>query len=466
MNQDLTPSIFVIFGITGDLAQRKLLPALYHLVKDNLLHEKTEIIGISRRDISVDDILAKTELCVLEKDKVCDPDALKRMRSIFSIHTMDPTNGEDYGKLLQTLNGLEGKHGVCMNRLYYLSIPPQIFSPIVRHLGEQGLNASCQHGNAKTQLLVEKPFGYDLQSAHELIAETGAHFDEGQIFRIDHYLAKETAQNILTFRFENPLFQSVWGSHHIRSMHIEAYEKLDVEGRGGFYDQVGALRDLIQSHLLQLLALVTMERPQAMTSADIHTAKLNLLKAIETVPADHISERALRAQYEGYRDEVENPHSHIETFADLQLFIDNPRWQGMPIRLTTGKALAEKKTTITLAFGNEDNAHTNTFTFNVQPNEGIGIELLVKKPGFAHKLDKAAMDFRYQRSFDDNGHPDAYERVLVDAVRGDHTLFATSDEVLEAWRIVEPVIQAWSRDDRSLHTYQKGAANPPTLADI
>lgn len=456
----LEPTIIVIFGITGDLAQRKLLPALYHLVKDGLLHEKTIIVGTSRRHITAQQVLEKIKPCVMDEDGACDDNILAKLANMFSIQTMDATSGDDYAKLLQHLNHLEDQHGVCLNRLYYLSIPPQIFAPIVRHLGEQQLNGSCQHGVATTRLLVEKPFGYDLASAKELIRETGKHFDESQVFRIDHYLAKETAQNILTFRFQNPLFEAVWSQDNIRAIDIVANEKIDIEGRASFYDHVGALRDLIQSHLLQLMALVTMERPAQMSSDSIHHAKLQLFNEVQPVPADQVGQRALRGQYEGFRDEVENPHSTTETFAKLQLFIDNKRWQNVPITLQTGKALAQKETSITLTFGAPGSEQTNALTFNIQPDEGIGIKLLVKRPGFERELDTTDLDFRYARMYDEQGHPDAYERVLVDAVRGDHTLFATSDEILATWRIVEPVIQAWNHTDADLKTYQKGSSGP------
>lgn len=456
----LEPTIIVIFGITGDLAQRKLLPALYHLVKDGLLHEKTILVGTSRRHIKAADVLDKLRPCVLDEDGACDDKILKQLAGMFSIQTMDATDGADYAKLLQYLNQLEDKHGVCLNRLFYLSIPPQIFAPIVRHLGEQKLNGSCQHGVATTRLLVEKPFGYDLASAQELIDETARHFSEEQLFRIDHYLAKETAQNILTFRFQNPLFESVWDSQHIRTIDIVAFEKIDIEGRTSFYDHVGALRDLIQSHLLQLMALVMMERPAKLASDAVHESKLQLFNEVQPVPAEKVVRRAVRGQYDGFRDEVENPNSTTETFASLELFVDNKRWQNVPVRLQTGKALAHKETSITLTFSSENSDQTNIFTFNIQPDEGIGIKLLVKRPGFERELDAADLDFRYERTFDKHGHPDAYERVLVDAVRGDHTLFATSEEILATWRIVEPVIQAWSQNDSSLKTYKKGSAGP------
>lgn len=523
MQQDLEPTILVIFGITGDLAQRKLLPAIYHLLKDNLLPEHTEIVGISRRDVTAKEVLDKTELCVLETDNVCDPDTIKLMESKLTMHQMDLTSDDDYNGLRTYLDQLEDKHGVCMNRLYYLSIPPQVYAPIVKRLGQRGLNESCQHGTAATRLLVEKPFGYDLESAKALIAETGQEFREEQIFRIDHYLAKETAQNILAFRFHNPIFEATWDKQHITSIEVVASEKIGIEGRAAFYEQVGALRDLIQSHLMQLLALTTMEQPATMTSDDIHKIKLELLQAVQPVPADKIDERTVRGQYDGYREEANNADSTTETFAQIQLYIDNPRWQNVPMTLRTGKALHEKKTSIALTFKRTAGSkHANKLTFHIQPNEGISVDLLVKRPGFTEDLQTATMDFSYQRTFDEqttpipalaensvvhgeagasgrnvpegNGsrsyrergtdpagrtgapgasegrlapvreplHPDAYERVLVDAIRGDRTLFATSDEVLTSWRIVEPVVQAWSRNANSLRSYKKGTAGPAT----
>lgn len=460
----LEPAIIVIFGITGDLSQRKLLPALYHLIKDNLLHEDTEIIGVTRRDISAEELLGKTEVCVLESDKVCDPAALKLLASKLSMFKMDLGNGADYDKLLQHLNNTETKHAMCMNRLYYLSIPPGVYQPIVANLGAHGLNQSCQHGAAATRLLIEKPFGYDLASAEELIFETGKHFKEEQIFRIDHYLAKETVQNILTFRFHNPIFEAVWDNRHVARIDITVSEKIGIEGRSVFYEQTGALRDSLQSHLLQLLAATTMEEPRGLSSESIHAERLKLLRAVEQVPADKLGERAVRAQYAGYRKEVVRPQSITETYAALKLFIANSRWDGVPLYIRTGKALREKQTTISLHFKHAEGStkHGNTLTFFIQPNEGIGIDLCVKHPGFDNRIDTASMDFSYQRSFDDHGHPDAYERVLVDAVRGDRTLFATSEEVIASWHILQPVVEAWTRDGAGLQTYQPGSDGPAT----
>jgi glucose-6-phosphate 1-dehydrogenase len=455
-NPNLEPALIVIFGVTGDLSKRYLLPALYHLIKDGLLDDKTEIIGVSRREISPDDLLKDVELCVQEKDNVCDPAALEAMRNKFRMLQLDPVNGGDYDNLLKTLNAIEDEKGVCMNRLYYLSIPPGVYGPIVRNLGGHGLNESCQHGKAATRLLVEKPFGYDLASAEQLIEETSQWFSEKQVFRIDHYLAKETVQNILAFRKENYVFSSLWNHQHIQKITIEAYEKIGIESRADFYENTGALRDFTQSHLLQLLALVTMELPKNEGDTSLHAAKQRLLEAVQPVSPDKVARDVYRGQYEGYRDEVNNPHSTTETFVSMKLSVDNERWQNVPIYLATGKAMSRKYTAITVIFKADGSNPPNQLRFRLQPNEGIGLKLCVKKPDFAHEVQTALMDFSYQATFDQHGHPDAYERVIVDAVRGDQSLFATSEEVLASWRILQPAIDEWSKGADDLFFYPKG----------
>ncbi|HEX7368529.1 MAG TPA: glucose-6-phosphate dehydrogenase [Candidatus Saccharimonadales bacterium] len=466
LRESLAPSILIIFGITGDLSRRKLLPALYHLLKQDLLHENTEIVGISRDNIDVKDLLAKAELCIREENNICDPAVIKLLERKLHMYQMDLTKDEHYVQLREHLQGIEDRHGVCMNRLFYMSIPPVVYGPLVKNLGKHGLNGSCKHGRAESRLLIEKPFGYDYKSAVELIGEMAEYFQESQIYRIDHYLAKETVQNILTFRFRNPVFRPLWSREYISKIEIVATETIGIEGRAAFYEPVGALRDLIQSHLLQLLAVTTMDRPSDLNSNEIHEAKLRLLESVQQIPADKLSERAVRGQYDTYKAEVNNPHSVTETFAAIKLFIDDERWQDVPIIIKTGKALSEKKTAIHVCFRHPlDKEHTNTLTFAVQPSEGIAIDLWVKKPGFDRELQTASMDFSYQRTFEDEGHPDAYERVLVDAVRGDRTLFATSDEVLAAWRIIEPAVEAWGKNDEGMQTYKSGSAGPATFPE-
>ena len=459
----LEPAIFVIFGITGDLSQRYLLPALYHLFKDQQLHAQTEIVGITRQSLSAEQLFEQVELCVNEVDNVCDPAALQAMHDHTRLVQMDPNDGPAYATLLQTLNGIEADKGVCMNRLYYLSIPPQVYKTVVGHMGEQRLNASCQHGRAASRLLVEKPFGYDLASAEELVAVTAKVFQEDQLFRIDHFLAKETAQNILTFRFKNPLFEPLWNAEHIDRIDIAASEHIGIEGRVQFYEPLGALRDLIQNHLMQLLAITTMDQPADMDSAgSIHEVKRRLLEQVLPVPADQVVTRVTRGQYQGYRDEVNNPDSMTETYADVTLYIDSERWRDVPLRLWTGKNLSEKKYEITVHFRGETGGSGNRLRFRIQPNEGIELELLTKQPGFDNKLQTVAMDFSYQQNFDDHGHPNAYERVLVDAIKGDQSLFTSSQEVLASWRVVQPILDAWAARPDDMIIYQPGTEGPLT----
>jgi glucose-6-phosphate 1-dehydrogenase len=456
----LEPAIIIIFGITGDLSQRYLLPSLYHLIKDGLLHEQTEIVGVTRGTLSAKELFEKVELCVNETDKVCDPDALKAMHDKTTMFQMDLEDPAGYDELLAKLNGLEEQKGLCMNRLHYLSIPPQAYLPVIRLLGERGLNASCQHDKAVTRLLVEKPFGFDLKSAEELITETAAVFDEEQIFRIDHYMAKETVQNILTFRFQNPIFEALWSRENIASIEISAKEKIGIEGRAAFYEPLGALRDFIQSHLLQILGIIAMDEPEILDSDHIHASKQALLEQIQPVDLDETPKRAVRGQYKGYREEVKNPDSTTETYAEVTVFIDNERWQKVPVRLLTGKALDERKTEICVTFHGSAKAASNQLRFRIQPNEGIELDLVTKKPGYSQDLQTTVMDFSYVNDFDNHGHPNAYERVLVDAVRGDHTLFATSQEVLASWRIVQPVLDSWKAQTEDLMTYEPGSRGP------
>ncbi len=451
----IPPSIIVIFGITGDLAKRYLMPSLYHLFKQGLLHKQTEIVGVSRRSVYLDDLFDTVEMCVSEADNICDPVALAHMHSRTRVQQLDLADPAAYKELLRKLNEIEEQTGTCMNRLYYLSIPPDAYPQVIENMAKAGLNTSCQHGTASTRLLVEKPFGHDLESARSLIDTTASAFDEEQIFRIDHYLAKETAQNIAAFRFENPLFEAVWDARHVSGIDIVASENIGIEGRGAFYEQQGALRDFIQNHLLQLLAIATMDQPEQFSSDAVHAAKLRLLQSVRPIGADQVTAQARRGQYAGYTDEAGNPDSFVETYAAIETTIDSPRWRNVPVRIRTGKALAGKFTHITFTFTDPATTQTNNLRFNIQPDEGITISLIAKKPGFDQTLQPVTMDFSYAHNFD-KPQPTAYERVLVDAVRGDRALFTGSDEVLAAWQIIDAVVKAWNASGEGLQLYQPG----------
>lgn len=458
----LDPAILIIFGITGDLAKKYLLPALYQLAKNNSLPVHFEIIGITRRDVTEEDVLTGLIEGLEAQGEAPDQIVISKLKDRLQLFKMDLTTPVGYQELYQHLNVIEDKHAVHMNRLYYLSIPPQVFGPVVRLLGETGHNASCQHGAASTRLLVEKPFGYDLCSAEELIKEISIAYGDFQLYRIDHYLAKETVQNIMTFRFNNPLFEAVWDHESISHIMISATEKLDIQGRVAFYEQTGAVRDLIQSHLLQLLALTTMERPATLQSKDIHAAKLELMKAIKPIAPDQLASSVVLGQYEGYRDQVGDSKSTTETYAAMKLVIDNERWKNTPMFLSTGKAMHARATTITVVFrAMHSGEPSNRLTFHLQPDEGITLQLHAKQPGLTNEVHEVPMTFKYSTSF--HGlRPDAYERVLIDAIRGDKTLFSTSEEVLASWRVIEPIVQHSIKNSYQPLMYRPGSEGPTT----
>ncbi|HSX06980.1 MAG TPA: glucose-6-phosphate dehydrogenase [Candidatus Saccharimonadia bacterium] len=453
------PLVLVIFGITGDLAQRKLLPALYQLAKAQELPEKTHIIGVSRRDVDKETVFERLAEFVNEADY--DTGVEQRLKDQTEMRQMDLVDQNAYEQLLVRIREVEAEMGELGNRLYYLSIPSRAFTPIIRLLGKTGHNSPLANSQELPRLLIEKPFGYDLASARELVAVLSEHFSEGQVYRIDHYVAKETVQNILTFRFKNPLFESIWNNMHIDHIGVVAHEEIGIEGRAEFYEQTGALRDFVQNHLLQLLAVVTMARPRNFTSEEIHQQKLVLLEAIKPVAPDDVPQVTVRGQYEGYRDEVGNPDSIIETFASVSLWIDNDQWTGVPVLLESGKALQEKLTEISVCFRQPQDAvaEENKLVFRIQPKEGITLHLQIKQPGIQNITNGADMEFDYARSF--NQRPaEAYERVIVDAIRGDQTLFATSAEVIRSWEIVEHVLEQWSRNGAGLTSYRKGSVGP------
>ena len=432
----------VIFGVTGDLSKRYLLPALYHLMKDGLLPKPFRIIGTSRQPLELDDFLGHVELCVLEKDNVCDPAVLASLREAMELFRLDPVDDKDYERLNERLDTLENEQGVCLNRLFYLSIPPQLYSGVVSRLGAAGLNGSCRHGNAATRLLVEKPFGFDLASAEDLITETAGVFSEVQTYRIDHYLAKDLVQDILLFRRENPAIEARWNGEHIRKITITAYETIGVEGRH-FYDEIGALRDLIQSHLWQLLGLVIMELPDSGAGEAIHAGKAEALRSIGPLAAERIGKDSVRGQYDGYKPEVGNEDSATETFAGLRLELPAGRWQGCEAVIATGKSLNEKRTEICIAFKDGSSVY-----FRVQPDPGIELSSGLE----------AVTDFSGKETPLTHENPDAYERVLIDAIRGDQTLFASADEILASWHSLQPVLDTWTKGEPALQYYPKGSS--------
>lgn len=409
---------FVIVGITGDLSRRKLLPALRQI------HQRTNhefsVVGVSRREL---------DIAKLVGDELAPYARLVRM---------DLAQAEDYDRLYREVAN-KGEQVII-----YLSVPPLAVPQIVAHLGAANFN---QQG---IKILFEKPFGIDEESAKEMIAETSSYFDESSLYRIDHYLAKEMAQNIVTFRTQNALFAQVWNNRHIERIELIASEKIGIEGRAEFYEQTGALRDVLQGHLMQLLSLVLMDVSANVAWEKVPAARLKALQQLHTANP----ETSVRGQYKGYDVEAENPGSRTETFVGVTLFSNAPEWRGVPLIVVTGKALAEKSTEIRIHFTKSHDSQSNCLRFRIQPHEGVDIALVTKKPGYSHELEQRQLAFAYPP---DAELPDAYEQVLVDAIDSRKSLFTSSAEILESWRVLQPLLDAWSMEQYPLALYAQGS---------
>jgi len=438
MTTPIKPTILIIFGVTGDLSRRKLLPAIEKIAGSSIAPQMLRIVGVTRQQQTAEDVLGRVS------------GKIDYVREHLEVYSMSLTKLDEYIELREHLDEIEREMGEPAQRLIYLSVPPQISQPIVELLGESGI-ANTPH----TKLLLEKPFGVDLASAKELVAQAKKYFREDQLYRIDHYLAKEMTQNLVVFRQQNSLFKHTWNNQFIDSIEIVASETIGIEGRAEFYEQTGALRDLVQSHLLQLAALTLAELPESLQDGDwecVPTARLQALHDIIT-PSD-IPSQVKRGQYASYRDEVNNPDTTVETFVALTLFSKNPRWEGVPIRLITGKALDKKTTEIRITYKRDNASEANRLILHIQPNEGVEVDLWAKRPGYDREQDKLSLNFAYSNHFTDL--PEAYERVFVDAMRSDHSLFTGSDEVLETWRILDPIQKAWEMDADDLMVYEIG----------
>jgi glucose-6-phosphate 1-dehydrogenase len=430
------PTIIIIIGITGDLAKRKLLPAIDQLAQAGVLPEQLQIVGVTRQtDVSISDLT----------QEIADPTFVHDRTELFQ---MNLAEAGEYDRLAERLKAIEAGFGGGAQRLFYLSVPPQMSQPIIEFLGASDLSRT---GQAK--LLLEKPFGVDLASATELVAHIGKHFSPEQVYRIDHYLAKEMAQNIVVFREENMLFRETWNKDFIESIHITASEKIGIEGRAGFYEQTGALRDIVQSHLLQLAALMLMDAPEPKAMREVPMRRLAALRQLSLVAP--IVQSVRRGQYMGYQQEVGNPGTMTETFVALDLQSDDPRWAGVPVTLATGKAMKEKQTAIRITYRQDGEREANELILSLQPNERVEVRLWAKRPGYERQVEKRSLQFDYQ---EDERLPEAYERVLLDAIKSDHSLFATSEEVLETWRILDPLQRAWEMSDGDdLAAYEQGS---------
>lgn len=431
------PTILVIVGITGDLCRRYVLPALEQLASAQVTPETFRIIGVSRRQIAPQEVYAN----------LSSAGPHDFLENNLSMYQMDLGRLDDYRGLKAHLEALKTELGEQTKVLFYLSVPPQVSQPIISLLGESGIAPDIE-------LLLEKPFGTDLTTAEELVDHTKQYFKEEQIYRVDHYLAKEMAQNLLVFRECNALFKRTWNKDFIERIDIIASEKIGVEGRVEFYEQAGALRDY-QSHLLQFAALVLME---GIDPAQRHAVPENRLKALHLlhIPTDQpTTAYAKRGQYIGYREEVANPESAMETFMNLTLVSDDPLWQGVPIRLITGKALDERFTHIRIVYKKDKDYESNELRIKIQPGAGIALDLWTKVPGYTHRVEKHSLKMIYQDHY--ISLPEAYEQVFLAAINGSRSLFVRSDEVLESWRIMQPIQQAWATSADDLVFYKQGS---------
>lgn len=410
----------VIFGITGDLSTRKLLPALSKIIGTDDFDDLS-IIGVSRRHVEQYALLG---------------DHHEQLSGTTAMYTMDLSNPDDYRGLKQYID-LQNDEQL----IFYLSVPPESSAAIVEQLGRAGMNTD------RVKILLEKPFGMDLTSAHTMIDHVGQYYDESQVYRIDHYLAKEMAQNIVIFRASNAVFNTIWDNRFIEKIEVIASESIGVEGRSHFYEQTGALRDVLQGHLMQLLSLTIMDIPQEIHWDGMPEKRLQAIQQLQ--PADPA--KAKRGQYRGYRSEVGNDDSTTETFVSVTLQSDDPRWQNVPMTLATGKSLAEKRTEVRVHFKKQREGQANCLIFAIQPNEGVELDVFARKPGYDRGYEPKAMKFDYTHDAD---LPDAYEQVIVDAIRSHKSLFATGQEVIRAWEILAPVQESWTADSNDAFVYE------------
>ena len=473
------PTVLVIFGATGDLAHRKLLPALYNLAHEGALPERFELVGIARREQDHDDFRAVARESIERfSRRTPDPDVLEGLLDDMRYLPGSFDADQVYERLTHTLAEFDHKAGQPLNRVFYLSTAPEFFPVIVGEIGKAGLNKSER---AETRIVIEKPFGYDLASARRLNAQVLEVFEESQVFRIDHYLGKETVQNLLAFRFANALFEPVWNRNFIDYVQITAAEDIGIGGRAGYYEHAGALRDLVQNHMMQLLALLAMEPPTAFEANRLRDEKLKVLEAIVPPRPEEVPNMAVRAQYArgvvggkevpGYLEEDGvDPHSRTETYAALRLHVSNWRWAGIPFYLRTGKQLARKVTEIVVTLKpvphlalrstGSVGVQANQIILTLQPDEGVTIQLGAKIPGTGMRIRPVNMEFRYGTSFLSES-PEAYERLILDAMRGDATLFTRNDEIEALWGIIDPILTAWREDTTSpIPQYPAGSAGP------
>ncbi|HEX9546361.1 MAG TPA: glucose-6-phosphate dehydrogenase [Acidimicrobiales bacterium] len=468
------PGVLVVFGASGDLTSRKLMPALERLSRKRLLPPAFAVVGVARTEL--------TDETFRERMIAAVPDAGPAWHELvqgFRYVAGDYGHPDTFDALKTVLDELDRDRGTAGNRTFYLATVPSVFEEVIGGLGKHGLNHPPS-GKGSVRVVIEKPFGRDLASARQLDAVIHNVFEEDQVYRIDHYLGKETVQNILALRFANAIFEPIWNRRYVDHVQITVAEELGVEHRGSFYETAGALRDIVQNHVMQVLSVTMMEPPAVIDARGIRDEKVKLLRAVKIPSVDEVPNDVVRAQYApgwsdghpvlGYRqEEGVDPESRTETYVALKLHVDNWRWAGVPIYVRTGKRLPKRVTEVALQFqrvphlafpaGESRDLHPNALVVRIQPDEGITLRFGAKVPGQAFEVRDVLMDFSYGAAFLEEP-PDAYERLLLDAMIGDPTLFIRSDEVGQAWCIIDPILEAWQDWDVPLARYPAGTWGP------
>lgn len=456
MAENIPPTIFVVFGATGDLMKKKIVPSLLHLYKKGKLPERFTILGVGRQDLGDEGIKERIREIVGPGEEEFVSRAVY-VRGYF----------EDvacYKDIADRMKLIDDAWGQCSSKLYYLAVPPEFFGPIAKNLAAYGLTKACSDETGWTRVIVEKPFGKDAKTAEELDALLGSLFKEDQIYRIDHYLAKEMLQNILTFRFSNNLFEKSWNRELVESIDITLWESLGVEERGAFYDGVGAFRDVGQNHVLQMLALATMENPQDFSPVAVREKRAEVLRTIRTPSTEEIEQYTFRGQYEGYRSiKGVDQNSNTETYFKVRAFMDHPRWRGVPITFDGGKRLGQMKKEMVVTFrhpspclcGTSPDAvhYKNQIVFSLEPKEQILIRFWSKKPGLEWEVEERDFSFVYREAAERKQYIEEYEKLLLDCIRGDQTLFVGTEEIAAMWRFTDPIISAWNENRVPLAMY-------------